>query len=684
LHQKRALLLLDNFEHLLDAAPLVTDLLATCSDLTVMVTSRAILRLHGERVYAVPTLAVPDLAHLPPVENLAATPAVRLFVERARAIRNDFALTAENASVVAQVCHRLDGLPLAIELAAARSSLLSPAAILTRLDRQLSLLTGGARDAPARLRTMRDAVAWSYDLLADDERALFRRLSVFVDGFTLEAAEAVCQGTGNREQGTGRESTPVPSVLDGIASLVEKSLLRRDGERFGILETIREYGLERLGESGEAEAIRQCHASFYLALVEEAEPKLRGAEQIDWIERLEAAAPNLRVALAWLRDSRDAARGLRLAGALWTFWVVRDHLPEGQDWLETFLDRGPAGSAERLKALTALGDMAERRGTYAAATAWLDEALALARGRGDRAGQAVALRILGNLSISLAAAAIYDRGDAARADEECARAERFLERSLALARELGDEWGAAKALHWLNNLPGRWNAEDASGRYDEAVATFRRLGDRWQLSTVLGSLGVWALDTGDLPRARAAFVESLELAQRLGHRWHGGVCVAGLAAIAVQRGNAEPAARMLAAAAALREAAGPPLRACDQDWHDRATAASRAAIGETAFAAAWAAGAALPADAAIAEALAWAAETTAFPATTRATTHGGLTPREVEVLRLIAEGKADKEIAAALAVSRRTAATHVAHILAKLDLPSRAGAASYAIRHGLA
>ncbi|MGH2531000.1 MAG: ATP-binding protein, partial [Thermomicrobiales bacterium] len=571
LGKKQALLLLDNVEHLLKAAPLVTDLLSTCPRLTVLVTSRERLRLSGEHDFLVPPLS---LSREPGAEGRAAdrardprstthdSDAVRLFVERARAARVGFALTAENAATVAQICHRLDGLPLAIELAAAQTRLLPLPALLARLEPRLPLLTGGPRDAPARLQTMRDAISWSHDLLDDDEQTLFHRLAVFVGGFTLDAAEWVM-------------SSPSPDALTGIASLVDKSLIRRlalpAGEadagipRYGMLETIREFGLAQLAASSEEAELRSRHAAYLLALAEEAEPFLRGPDQIGWFDRLEAELPNLRAALAWLHDAGETARGLRLAAALWTFWVVHDHVPEGRRWLETFLAAEPAGSAELLTALVAIGDIAERQGDYVAATTSNEEAVDLARARGDRAGEAAALRALGNVAISRGAVARHVLGDAVLAEAEYARAAACLERSLALARELGDEWGAAKALHWLQHLP--WSGGDfarAAAGCEEAASVFRRLGDQRQLCMVTASIGIMAHASGDLPRARGAWAESLALARRLGYWWWIGFSLAGLAAVAAAGGEGERAARLLGAAAGLREAAGEPLRPSDQ------------------------------------------------------------------------------------------------------------------------
>ncbi|HUG38092.1 MAG TPA: AAA family ATPase, partial [Candidatus Limnocylindrales bacterium] len=382
LRDRQILLVLDNFEQILLAAPLVGELLAVCRGLKVLVTSRAPLELRGEQEFPVPPLALPDPKHPPPIEALGQYGAVALFIERATAIRPDFAVTNDNAPAVAEICVRLDGLPLAIELAAVWIRLLSPQAMLTRLERRLPLLTGGARDLPARQQTLRGAIAWSYDLLDEGERALFRRLAIFVGGCTLEAAEAVC----NPEGDLGLD------VLDGVASLVAKSLLRQEegpeGEpRFGMLETIREYGLEQL----EADATRGRHAAFFLAFAEEAEPKLLGAEQVTWLQRLEAEHDNFRAVLGRSRVGEVAADvGLRLAGALQWYWRVRGLLGEGRGWAETMLalPGAAARTAARARALNAAARLANLQADYTAARPLALESAAIAREVGDLAGVA--------------------------------------------------------------------------------------------------------------------------------------------------------------------------------------------------------------------------------------------------------------------------------------------------------
>ena len=341
LRPKELLLVLDNLEHLLTAAPLVTRLLAACPGLTVLATSRELLRVAGEHAFLVPPLALPATAPGVAPEELAAAGAVRLFVERARAATVDFALTEANAAAVVAICRALDGLPLAIELAAARANVLSPAAMLARMERRLPLLTGGARDQPARLRTMRATVAWSHDLLLPEEQALFRRLAVFAGGFDLDAAQTAANAADEL----------FSDVLDGVVSLVDKSLLRRvggpgDGPRFGMLATIREFGLERLAESGEEGAVRAAHAAHFRALAQRAEPALKGPDQRAWVDRLEREHDDLRGALRWFLGEGDAESALRVSGLLGYFWWIRGSLLEGRGWLgeALALDRGAAPS----------------------------------------------------------------------------------------------------------------------------------------------------------------------------------------------------------------------------------------------------------------------------------------------------------------------------------------------------
>ncbi|MDP8921986.1 MAG: helix-turn-helix domain-containing protein, partial [Chloroflexota bacterium] len=408
--ERRILLMLDNFEHLLAAGPWLVDLLAACAHLAALVTSREVLRLRGEQVYPVPSLSLPDPEALSPgdaglASSLSETEAVRLFVDRARSARPDFRLDAGNAAAVAEVCLRLDGLPLALELAAAHVRHLAPQAMRRRLESRLRLLTGGARDLPARQRTLRDTIAWSYDLLDDAERRLFRRLSVFVGEWSLEAAEVVCEASGD----LGLD------VLDGVVSLADKSLLRhgatRDAEpRFAMLETIREYGLEQLGAAGEEAGIRRRHLAWYADLAERGQTGMHGPDGADWTRRLAAEVDNFRAALAWSladADPSSAHVGLRMAGALFQYWLFRDHVVEGRRWLESTLAAdharaadgttptplpaprvGAFGAHPRVVALGELSVLTTYMGDMEQSSRLAEEALSLARRVQDRLGEA--------------------------------------------------------------------------------------------------------------------------------------------------------------------------------------------------------------------------------------------------------------------------------------------------------
>jgi len=437
LRDKQLLLVLDNVEQVIAAAPFVARLLDACPRLTVLATIRVPLRLRGEQELRVPPLALsapPTPGRPPTAADLAHVAAVQFFVERARAARPAFVLTDEDAPAIAAICRQLDGLPLAIELAAARLTVLPPAALLARLRKRLLLLTGGARDLPARQQTMRDAIAWSYDLLESDEQTLFRRLAVFAGGCTLETAEAICTGVGTND--------PTVDVLDGVAMLVDASLLQaveqQDGEpRFRILETIREYGLERLAASADKEVIPRRYADYFMRAAEEAAPRLLSGERPAWQERLGGEYDNLRAALWWCREDTSLAEvGLRLAGALAVFWYFRRDMSEGRGWLETMLAQASlvTDALTRARALYGAGLLALFQGDIAVAQARLAAGLPLARDGGDkqRAGHILALQGLVALT----------RDDPTDARTVC-------DESAALLREVGDTWGEAFALRVL-------------------------------------------------------------------------------------------------------------------------------------------------------------------------------------------------------------------------------------------
>ena len=637
LRERQLLLLLDNAEHLLEAvADEVGALRAACPELRLLVTSRAALRLRGEQVYPVPPLALPDPQGDPTPEALAQAPAVALFVQRARAVRPDFALAEANAAAVAALCARLDGLPLAIELAAARVTILPPRALLARFvgvhdDPPLGLLAGGSRDLPERLRTMRDAIAWSYDLLEPGAQALFRRLTVFAGGCSLEAAEEVCR------MGDG----PERNILDGLMDLTDQSLLRADAQpdgeaRFALLETIREYGLERLAASGEEAMARRRHAVYYLALAEAAAPALLGPTQGAWLARLESERDNLRAALRWgLREGGDRQVGARLAAALWRFWYRRGHLSEERRWVEEALrPNGDAASpppdAVRAYLLIAAGNLAFQQGDYGRATPLYEEALAARRALGDTEGMALALSNLGTVAQRRGdyarATALYEEalalqralgdthgvaaqtqnlGRTALEQGEYGRATALLEEALALHRSHGDAWGISLTIQNLGLALYRQGAyERAQGLLEEGLATQRARGDR---PTAAGSLLVLAhvaYRLGDPGRAGALYREGLGLAHDLDDRYLTAYGLEGLAAVATAQGRPAEAARLFGAAEALREDIRVPLGRGERGIiYDPAVEATHAALPGPAFAAAWAAGRALSQARAVALAL---------------------------------------------------------------------------------
>jgi predicted ATPase/class 3 adenylate cyclase/Tfp pilus assembly protein PilF len=568
LEGKRLLLVLDNFEQVEDAAPLVVDILRSAPTVTILVTSRVALRVSGEREFAVPPLDLPEAAVSSP-DRVVDCEAVRLFAARARAVRPDFAVTEHNAQVCAEICRRLDGLPLAIELAAARLKLLPPQALLDRLARTLPLLTGGSRDLPARQRTLRGAIAWSHDLLGPEERALFRRCAVFAGGWTLEAAEAV----GNAGDDLGAD------VFDELTRLADHSLLRppaeADGEpRLGMLETVREFALEQLAASGEEGATRRRHAAHFLALAEASDAELKGPRQAEALERLAAEHDNLRVALGWALGGSpslpgaDPALGLRLAGALRRFWEVRGHLAEGRGWLELALAETRSSDAEpqstaRATALQGAGTLALRQGDYARAAACLEEAIAAWGALGDRAGVASALTGLADVAERRGeygwatalleealgeARAVHDPagvarvltnlGNVAERREDFARAEALYDEALAANRAAGDRRGVAICLNNLGLLAYyRRDYLRAAALHEDVLGIFRALGDPHGAATSLNNLGLVAQDRGDPSGATRFYEEALQLRREIGDRWGVLRCLTNLGTVAQERGD---------------------------------------------------------------------------------------------------------------------------------------------------
>jgi predicted ATPase/DNA-binding XRE family transcriptional regulator len=600
LQDRQMLLVLDNFEHLSTAAPVVGELLGRCPRLTVLVTSRAPLRLGGERQFPVPPLPIPRAEVLASGDGLQHSPAVELFRQRAQAVMPTFELTDTNATTVAQICRRLDGLPLAIELAAARVKLFSPQALLAKLDRGLLLLTGGARDLPERQQTLRDTVAWSYDLLHLAEQALFRHLAVFAGGCTLEAVEDVC---GSKDE----DEKVASSVLETLSSLVDNSLLVSRSElstyqgedeepRFTMLETIREYALERLESSGEAEEVQRKHAQYYLALAEAAQPEAsKQWDEAEWwskFTRLEREHDNVRAALGWAVQSREAETAARLAIALWWIWIERGYLSDGRRWMEAILALDGAGGRTggalhtlpaRTKAylLQVAGILAMAQGDYDHAVALHEEAMSVYREMGHKKGVSASLRELGFVA--------YEQGDYERAVS-------LHEQSLALAREFGTTFGIAWSLSALADaVRGQGDLRHARMLLEEGLALSRGLENAWGIARTLASLGNVACEAGEYARASRLYEESLELGgRRMGLNHTILLCLEGLARVAVAQGRMERAARLCGAAAALREDRGWPLPPAKRAEHDLTVAAAREALGEDAFAAAWARGYELP------------------------------------------------------------------------------------------
>ena len=614
------LLLLDNFEHLVAAAPWIARLLSAGPKLKVIVTSQAPLHVYGENEFPVPPFAVPDAKATPSVEELARVPAVALFVERARAVKREFELTSANSAAVASICARLDGLPLAIELAAARAKLLSPSAMLARLESSLSLLTGGARDLPVRQQTLRGTVEWSYRLLNAAEQTLFRRLSVFAGGCTLEAVEAVCDTKGD----LGAD------VLDAMASMVDKSLVQQvepaEGEtRFHMLATIREYALERLRESGEEPATRRAHAAYCLVLAEEGAEKV--SAQPEWMARFEAEHDNFRVALDSLIASGDTEWGMRLGTSLFRFWETREYLTEGRASIDKLLTLEAATAHPKLHArlLFAAAILASEQGDYGRARQLMEQSIATCRALNDKRGVAVALNAFGVYArdageLSKAASffeqcvalwqELGDSADIARAlsnlanvvklQGDYARASTLYEQCVATFRTIGDAAGMAWTLNCQGDVARqKGDFESARAFFQQSLSAFRRLHDGWGTASALSDLAILSCDEGDFAEAHRLYGESLRTFQELGHRRGIARVLECLATSAAAQSKFEHALRMAGAAAALRQRLGAPLPPSEQARLDKTLTAARNEAGL----AAWMEGWAMPAEQAIVEAL---------------------------------------------------------------------------------
>ena len=583
---RKMLLVLDNFEHLPAAASMLADLLAAAPRLKMLVTSRALLHLSVEREYMVPPLSAPKNLMQVSSDELARYETVKLFVERARRVKGDFTLTKENARSVAEICMRVDGLPLAIELAAARVKVLSPQAILSRLDHRLKLLKGGARDLPARQQTMSGAIEWSYELLTEDEKQLFRRLAVFVDGFTLEAAEAVGGGKSPvaieqnvAEKGPINAVEPTMDVLEGITSLADKSLLvprrqPRGDVRFRMLEVVREYALDRLEASGAAEDMRLHHAAYFLRFGEEAEPHLQGAQPAEWLSRLEDEHDNLRVAMRWSL-THDPTTAARLGAAIRYVWVFQGHLTEGLQVSKEILglgDRVPATA--RWKLLSMAGNLAKFQGDYGTARRMYEQGLSGGRSAHDLPQISLACRGLGGLAYQ---------------QEDYVAARTFMEEALTAARDSNDKFGIARSLNMLGDL-ARSQGDNAAARslYEEAVTICRQLNRTYSTANILTNLGAAEFGEGNYAAAYSHFAEGLTMHRESGDEIIGGkidisYALDGLAALAARRGETELAAKLAGATERIRESINYNIEPAERRFRDAYLADLRKVLSDDDF-----------------------------------------------------------------------------------------------------
>jgi non-specific serine/threonine protein kinase len=680
----RLLLLLDNCEHLVEAcASLADTLLRTCRRLQLLATSREALGITGETVFPVPVLSPPE--------------AGRLFAARARAALPSFRVAEENAAALTQVCRRLDGIPLALELAAARVTALTPAQLAQRLDDCFRVLTVGRRTALPRQQTLRATLDWSHDLLSAPERVLLRRLAVFAGTWTLEAAEGVCADDGLAITGSRTATRARDEILALLVQLVEKSLVAAEEQAgsavYRVLETIRQYGVEKMRAVGEEQTIRDRHLAWFAAVAEQAEEPLWSADQAAWLARLTADEENLRAALAWstrtgdsvagssLPDPGAVEAGLRLGGALWHFWNLHGRMSEGRARLARLLQTGLGTPATRAKALHAAAYLAFVEGDAAESTRRAGEMLLLDR------------RVLhpfyfASAMVGQATGALL-AGDAARATALC-------EEALAQCRQAGERRGMYYALYGLMEVSrAQGNTARAVALMEEAHGLTLEQGDSWSIAFALSIIGNLVLLQGDVARAETLQRESLALRQAIDDTVGLGRCLDSLGWVASARGQPVRAARLFGAAEALRERTGAAPHLPWRREHERWVTAAWAALDETAFSAAWAEGRALTLDGVLADLESDAGQATDEPSTVEtpgasvrrrsppAPRPGGLSPREMEVTRLIAQGHTNRAIAEALVIAEWTVDTHVRHILGKLGYRSRAQVAAWASEHGL-
>jgi predicted ATPase/DNA-binding CsgD family transcriptional regulator len=745
LRDKRMLLVLDNFEQVIPAGPALAEILDGCPDLKLLATSRAPLGLRAEHEFELSPLAIPDMArrrsHRPGTSGVAVTEgsaellrygAIELFVQRAGRMDSAFELTDQNAGSVVEVCRRVDGLPLGIELVAAHARLLSPKSILARLTHPLRLLMGGPQGAPSRHRTMHDTIEWSYRLLDEGEQRLFRGLSVFVGGFSVQAAEAVCGG--------GMDEPLSLEVLSGLETLVDKSLVRRldgeeqgeggtDGEsrltRLAMLELVREYALEHMQESGESETRGQRHAEYFLTLAEEAEPHLAGPDQRTWVALLEAEHNNLRAALSWcltsitssVLDYRVPSMGLRLAGALWQFWAG-GHLGEGRRWLQAALeaveqpDEGGLGeigvesralAKAQVKALNGAGMLARLAGDFPAGRQVLHSGLEVSRRLGDLGDVATTLANLGIIALlqgnyaeargylneSLAirrdlgldlevGQCLTHLGNVAMMEGSYAEAQRLHEEGLAIYLKAGDKEGVGHALHSLATIARREGRLGEARRLgEETLAIARELGNKQGIAYSLRDLGNVAYEQADYRTAHNSLLESLALFRDLEDVMATIDNLMGLARVAARTGQLEHAVRLFGTMSAMLESTEGRLDSADSAAYEREVATLRARVSEKPFTSAWEEGRVMTLDQALELA-------TPEAGLLRKRGSGSLTLRESEVVALAGQGLSNEEIGRMLALSERTIEMHMSSALHKLGLTRRTQLAAWAAEERLA
>lgn len=702
LRNRRTLLLLDNLEQLAGAetSALLAEVLAACPGVTALVTSRSLLHISGEHGVALPPLSLATAAQ----GDASPTEAVELFVDRLQTVRHGFTLTPETLPVLNAICRRLDGLPLAIELAAARGAILSPNALLARLEQRLPLLTGGPSDQPARQHTMRDAIRWSYDLLDGDAQRRFRALAVFAGGFSLAAAEA-----------TTETRAGATSFVDSLTTLLSNSLVQRedlpDGEpRFRLLETVREFAFTTLQQAGEEALARAAHAAYFNSLMQDAEPRLWRSTDKALLDQIELEHDNLRAALGWASE-HDPQLALQVGHRLGAFWSKRSYWNEGRVWLERLLDTGAgAGTADLAMVLGRAGALAGDQGDFPHAKVRLQASLDLANALGDSGIAARALRGLGILASNQSefteadalfthalqlfraskddagiARSLNDIGLVAERQGDHAKAIAYQEAALPIARAVGDDWYTCIVV---GNLGGAYYDSGDYGKGEalcrEALVMARDLGDTFGVAVNLYNLGGCQVLLGDVIGAIERYRESLELTAAIGEQHLASRTLDRLAVALHLTGSSRAAARLIGAAEALRESIGDTLYVEEDKNLTTRFAEIIAALGDVQYHAELENGRTLPPDQANAEAMALADAALSAHRTSPARALAGLSQREAEVLRLMADGHGDKEIASLLFISSRTASGHVAAVIGKLGVESRTAAVAMAIRGGLA